>query len=100
MQVIEYCFFQPGMFMEYAAFPRQLTKHVPPMPTVWQLNNLRIVAVNGHEDDQVTLTTISDIAIVVRRAIEYEKVWPEVGGISGERITPRQLKLLVEKIRG
>lgn len=86
--------------MEYAAFPLQLTKHVPPMPTVWQLNDFRIVTVKGHENDPMTLTTISDIATVVRRAIEYKQEWPEVGGISGARITANQLKLLVEKIRG
>lgn len=86
--------------MEYSAFPRQLTKHVPPMPTVFQLEDLRIVAVKGHEDDQVTLTTVSDIAAIVRRAIEYEGEWPEIGGISGERISPRQLQQVVQKIRG
>ncbi|KAJ9130776.1 2-hydroxyisoflavone reductase [Pleurostoma richardsiae] len=99
-KVIEYCFFQPGLFMEYTAFPRQLTRHVPPMAIAWQLDDLRIVAIEGHEDDPMTVTTVSDIAGVVRRAVEYEGEWPEIGGITGESISPRQLQHVVEKIRG
>ncbi|KAK2606326.1 hypothetical protein QQS21_003257 [Conoideocrella luteorostrata] len=99
-KVIEYCFFQPGMFMDYAGYPHKLAKHVPPMPTVWQLDELRIVGVKGHEDDMVTMTTVSDIAAVVKHAIEYEGEWPEVGGIRGQQISPRQLQQMVEKIRG
>ena len=86
--------------MEYAAFPHQLTKHIPPMPTVWQLDDLRIVTVKGHEDDQITMTSVSDIADVVRRAIEFEGEWPEIGGISGVKISSRELKEVVERIRG
>lgn len=100
IQVIEYCFFQPGSFMEYAAWPIQRSKHVPPMPLTWQLDDLRIVAVRGHEDDPITLTTVGDIAGVVRLAIEYEGAWPEVGGINGSQTSIRQLQKAVEKIRG
>ncbi|KAF7561268.1 hypothetical protein G7046_g2886 [Stylonectria norvegica] len=99
-KVIEYTLFQPGMFMEYAAYPRKITKHVATMATAWQLEDLRIITVSGTEDKPVTLTSIPDIAAAVRGAIEYEGEWPEVGGISGDQITPRQLQQIVQKIRG
>lgn len=86
--------------MEYGAFPRQLTKHVPPMPTIWQINELRVVAVKGHENEPVTLTSVSDIAAVVRRAIEYDGEWPEIGGIRGANISPQQLKEVIERVQG
>lgn len=88
------------MFTEYAATPHQIAKHVPPMPTLWQLNDLRVVSVKGHEDDPVSMTTAADIAGVVRLAIEYEGEWPEVGGICGQKITPREIQRATEKVRG
>jgi nucleoside-diphosphate-sugar epimerase len=86
--------------MEYAAYPHQLTKHVPSIPSVWLLDDSRIIAVKGYEDAPVVMTTVGDIAGVVRRAIEFEGEWPEVGGISGARVSPRELQRIVEKVKG
>ncbi|EPE05567.1 hypothetical protein F503_02306 [Ophiostoma piceae UAMH 11346] len=95
-KVIEYSFFHPGMFMEYISTPRQTTKHVPPMPTLWQLGSGRAVVVRGHEHDSITVTSVDDIANIVRLAIEYEGVWPEIGGIQGQQLSVTQFKSIVE----
>lgn len=86
--------------MEYAAYPHRTTKHVPPLPTIWQLDDLRVAAIKGYEDRPVTMTSVVDIANVVKRAVEYRGEWPEVGGISGVQISPRQIQKVVENIRG
>lgn len=46
----------------------------------------------------VVWTTVEDIAGVVARAIEYEGEWPAVGGISGSRVTVREMLQLGEAI--
>lgn len=99
-KVIEYTLFQPGMFMEYAGYPKQISTHVPPMPTVWAVDAARVSTVEGHEDDLVTITTVGDIVRVVRRAIEYEGEWPVVGGIAGHQLTAREFKDIVERVTG
>lgn len=99
-KVIEYTLFQPGMFMEYAGYPRSTTTHVLVLPMPWSIDPGRVVIIDGHQDDVTTMTTVGDIARVVRRAIEYEGEWPEVGGIAGQYITARQFKETVEKVTG
>lgn len=70
------------------------------MANAIQLNDLRVVSIRGYEDDPLVLTSVTDIAGIVRRAVEYEGEWPEYGGISGNRLSARQIKELTEKIRG
>lgn len=88
------------MFLEYIGHPVQTTKHVPTMDLFVQINNRRIVAVRGREDVPIVFTSVNDIASVVRLAVEYEGVWPEVGGIQGARVSLRQVKEAAEKIIG
>lgn len=88
------------MFLEYLLTPHQVTKHVPPMATTLQFDKRRIVSIRGHENDPLTITSVADIAKVVRRAIEYEGEWPEIGGISGDRLSATQGKQLLERITG
>ncbi|KAL2203306.1 NAD(P)-binding protein [Sarocladium strictum] len=99
-QVIEYSLFQPGVFLDYLIFPQQFSKHVPAAATSYSLSELRIRAVKGHEDDPVVFTSVADIAHVVRRAVEYDGKWPEIGGIRGDRLSAREMQQRVEKITG
>lgn len=99
-QVIEYTLFQSGIFLEDFGYPRQTAKHVPCMGTVVQLDSLRIVAVRGREHVPLVATSVSDVAAVVRRAIEYQGEWPEVGGIQGNRLSPVEIQERMEKVLG
>ena len=46
------------------------------------------------------MTTIQDVAKVVAAAIDYEGKWPEIGGIAGSRMKPKDVVKLLEKYSG
>ncbi|KAI1085985.1 NAD(P)-binding protein [Rostrohypoxylon terebratum] len=99
-QVLEYTLFQPGLFLDYLAYPYKTSKYVDQLQTVFDFQNRRAIVVEGHEDAIITLTAIADIAKIVARAVEYEGTWPKIGGIRGNRVTFSQILEIGEKIRG
>lgn len=99
-QVLEYTLFQPGLFMDYLAFPYKIAKHIDPLQSVFDYHDCRAIVVDGHEDAIMTLTTAADVATIVARAVDYEGEWPEIGGIKGNRVTFSQIIEIGEKIRG
>ncbi|KAL9070248.1 MAG: hypothetical protein Q9157_005868 [Trypethelium eluteriae] len=99
-KVLEYILFQPGLFLDYLAFPYKTAKHVDPLQSVFDYYNGRAIVVDGHEDAIMTLTTVGDVAAIVARAVDYEGEWPEIGGIRGNRVTFSQVIQIGEKIRG
>lgn len=88
------------MFLDYLASPYKTARHVDPLDTVFDFQNRRAIAIDGHEDAIVTLTTVADLASVVARAVDYDGQWPEIGGIRGNRVTFSQVIKIGEKIRG
>ncbi|KAF3768044.1 NAD(P)-binding protein [Cryphonectria parasitica EP155] len=98
--VLEYTLFQPGLFLDYLAFPYKTAKHVDPLQSVFDYQNCRAMVVEGHEDAVMTLTTVSDLAAVVARAVDYEDRWPTVGGIRGNRLTFAEILDIGERVRG
>jgi hypothetical protein len=99
LKVLEYSLFQPGLFLDYLAFPYQTAKHVSPLNTMFDFQNRRAIVVDGH-DSIMTFTTAPDLASVVARAVEYEGEWPMVGGIRGNRVKVSQILAIGEKFRG
>ncbi|KAL9088316.1 MAG: hypothetical protein Q9165_006241 [Trypethelium subeluteriae] len=99
-KVLQYILFQPGLFLDYLAFPYKTAKHVDPLQSVFDYHNNRAIVVDGHEDAIMTLTTAADVAAIVARAVDYEGDWPEIGGIRGNRVTFSQVIQIGEKIRG
>ncbi|OAG44392.1 hypothetical protein AYO21_01388 [Fonsecaea monophora] len=97
--VLEYCLFQPGMFMNYLSFPKPSAKHLHPSPIPVDIQNCKALALED-EEPHVVFTTVQDLARVVALAVEYEQRWPPVGHIQGSRTTIRDLVKLGEKIRG
>ncbi|OTA62100.1 NAD(P)-binding protein [Hypoxylon sp. EC38] len=98
--ILEYTLFQPGLFLDYLAYPYKTAKHVEPLQTVFDFQNKRAIVVDGHEDAVMTLTTVGDLAAVVARAIDYEGTWPRNGGIRGNRVTFSQILEIAQNIRG
>ncbi len=88
------------MFLDYLAYPYKTAKHVDPLQIVFDLKNCRAFAVAGHEDAVMTVTSAADVTAMVALAVDYEGEWPEVGGISGNRMTFSQIIEMGEKIRG
>jgi nucleoside-diphosphate-sugar epimerase len=91
-----------GQFLEYIGYPHQPLKHVPIFSIGYMLEDEqpRIVSTRGREDEPLVFTSVGDIAGVVRRAVEYEGEWPVIGGVAGNKISPRQVQKIVERIRG
>ena len=86
--------------MEYIGFPKQTLRHVTAIPTVANLETCRIMALEGHLDDPLTFTSVEDIAAAVAGAVEYTGEWPVIGGISGDRITLREIIKIGERVTG
>lgn len=99
-QVLEYCLFLPGVFMNYLTSPYRSAKHVDVYELLFNFDKRRALVPEGGEDVVMSLTTVQDFAKVVALAVEYEGEWPVDGGITGKRITSRELIALGEKIRG
>lgn len=58
------------------------------------------MVVENHEDAVITFTTVSDLAAIIARAVDYEGKWPTTGGIRGNRVTFSQIVDIGRKIRG
>ncbi|OAQ70229.1 hypothetical protein VFPPC_02732 [Pochonia chlamydosporia 170] len=99
-KVLEYTKFQPGAFMNFLAHPRKTSKHVSTISLQIDLQNRTALTVDGRLDAEITYTTVQDIANVVARAVDYEGVWPTVGGIRGHKITARQLLDIAGRVLG
>ena len=99
-QVLEYTLFQPGLLLDYLAYPYKTAKHVDPLQTVFDFEHRRAMIADGFEDAIMTLTSIADVASIVARAVEYEGEWPTTGGIQGNRVTFSQIIEIGEQVRG
>ncbi|KAI0879012.1 NAD(P)-binding protein [Hypoxylon argillaceum] len=98
--VIEYTLFQPGLFLDYFAFPHKTSRHVDPLQTVFDFQNRRALVVDGHEDAIMTLTTVADAAAVIARAVGYDGKWPTTGGICGNKVSISQILEIGNNVRG
>jgi hypothetical protein len=98
-KVLEYCLFQPGMFMDYFASPHKTSKHIHPFQTQIDFSNRRMIVLEGSENAQISLISSQDFCTVVAAAIEYQGEWPVEGGIRGDELTVRELLAIGERIR-
>ncbi|KIX01185.1 uncharacterized protein Z518_08910 [Rhinocladiella mackenziei CBS 650.93] len=98
-KVLEYCLFQPGMFMNYLSFPKKSASHLHLSPIPIDVQNYKAITLEG-ENPHVVFTTVQDLARVVALAVEHTLPWPTVGQICGTRTTVKDLISLAEQIRG
>lgn len=99
-KVLEYTLFQPGLFLNYLAYPYKTSRHLDPLQSVFDFHNCRAIMVDGHEDAIMTVTTVADLAVVVSRAVDHEGLWPAVMGIQGNRLTFSQIIEIARRVRG
>lgn len=99
-KILEYTLFQPGLFLDYLAFPHKTTKHIDPLQSVFDFQNCRAIVVDGHEDAVMVLTSASDLSTVIARTVDHKGEWPEIGGIRGNRMTFSQIIEIGERVRG
>ncbi|ELR05179.1 hypothetical protein GMDG_07220 [Pseudogymnoascus destructans 20631-21] len=67
-KILEYCLFQPGLFLNYLASPHRTSKVVP-LNTMFDFEKRRAIVVEGH-DFVTTFTPVQDLTGVVVEAIE------------------------------
>jgi hypothetical protein len=61
--------------------------------------NRRAIIVEGY-DVIMTFTSVQDLAAIVVKAVDLESEWPAIGGISGNRMSIREIIQVGEKVRG
>ncbi|KAK5046584.1 hypothetical protein LTR84_007345 [Exophiala bonariae] len=98
-RVLEYSLFQLGFFTNYLGSPHKTTKHVQLFNIHVDVENRRAIAPEG-DDLKWTFTTVQDVARVVAEAVDYQGIWPEIGGVNGHTLTNAELLKIVEEIRG
>ncbi|KIM98295.1 hypothetical protein OIDMADRAFT_56667 [Oidiodendron maius Zn] len=98
-KVLEYTLFQPGLFLNYLAYPHKTTEYLHVFQVQIDFDKGRAI-VTDDGNDKIGLTTVQDLGRVVGAAIDYEGEWPEVGGLRGGQIKISDLIKLGEEIRG
>ena len=96
---LEYCLFQPSIFMDYFAHPYPLSPELITWPFFLDFENRRAIVLDDGNQPLV-ITAISDDAEILLRALEDERPWPSIGGIRGCRTNINELLKLGQKIRG
>lgn len=99
VQVLEYCSFVPGVFMDYLGPPEKLSTNLSHTQQFVDFKNCRAILPED-SDATVSFTTVGDVAKLVTKALSYEGEWPTVGGVACNKITLSELLELGEKIRG
>ncbi|KAK2737810.1 hypothetical protein FQN57_007368 [Myotisia sp. PD_48] len=97
--VLEYCLFQPGIFMNYIAAPHRTAKYLFITGLFVDLDKKRAIKIDDGNAWEV-YTTIQDVAKAVCHAIDYPGQWPEIGGMAGSRIQTKDLIKIAETIKG
>lgn len=98
-KTLEYCLFQPSIFLDYFAHPYPLSPGLITWSFFVDFENRKAIVVDDGEQP-IVLTAIADDSEILARALEDERPWPAIGGIQGCRTTINELLALGKKIRG
>ncbi|KAH9881181.1 hypothetical protein J1614_001676 [Plenodomus biglobosus] len=96
---LEYCLFQPGVFLDYFAHPHSLSPELITWPFFIDFENRRAMVLDDGEQP-LAMTAISDSSEMLALALDDSRPWPEVGGIHGCSTTINDLVALGKEIRG
>lgn len=97
---MQYCLFQPSIFMDYFAHPYPLEPKLITWPFFADFENRRAMVLDDGTQP-IVLTAIQDDANILAKALDdTERPWPRVGGIRGCRTSINELVELGKKIRG
>ncbi|EFX06278.1 hypothetical protein CMQ_6599 [Grosmannia clavigera kw1407] len=97
-KALEYCMFQPGLFLNYLATPHRTAEYLTQLNTFADLENRRAIVID-ELDPVVSMTTVQDMAAVLARAVDFEGEWPEVGGIQGNNLAISEIVDVGKRLR-
>lgn len=95
---LEYCLFQPSIFMDYFAHPNPLSPGLITWPFFIDFEKRRAMVLDGG-DQPIVVTAIADISDMLERALSDERVWPTTGDMRGARTNINELLALGKKLR-
>jgi hypothetical protein len=98
-QVLEYCLFQPSIFMDYFAHPYAPSADLITWPFFIDPQNRRAMVLDAG-DQPIVLTAIADDSAILSLALDDPRPWPAVGGIRGASTCINEILELAQKIRG
>ncbi|XP_014560864.1 hypothetical protein COCVIDRAFT_88297 [Bipolaris victoriae FI3] len=97
---MQYCLFQPSIFMDYFAHPYPLEPDLITWPFFIDFENRRAMLLD-EGDQPIVLTAMQDDAVILAKALkDTERPWPKLGGIRGCQTTINELIALGKKLRG
>jgi hypothetical protein len=96
---LEYCLFQPSVFMDYFAHPYPLSPTFTTFPFFIDFENRRAMILD-EGTYPIVLTAVSDVSEYLALALNDPRPWPVVGDMQGCRTNSNQLLALGKKIRG
>ncbi|KAF2833808.1 NAD(P)-binding protein [Ophiobolus disseminans] len=95
---LEYCLFQPSVFIDYFAHPYPLSPGLFTWPFFLDFENRRAMVLDEGTQPTV-LTAVADVSEVLALALDNEGKWPEVGSIQGARTCINELLAIGKKVR-
>lgn len=96
---MEYCLFQPSVFMDYFAHPYPLSPGLGTWTFFLDFENRRAIVLD-EGDDPIVVTAISDISQILGRALADSSPWPAVGGMRGCVTSINELLDIGKRVRG
>ncbi|CAI6338336.1 unnamed protein product [Periconia digitata] len=96
---LEYCLFQPSIFMDYFGHPYPLSPGLPTWSFFIDLAARRAVILD-HGDHPIVLTAVNDVSQILCLALSSTEPWPRVGGMRGALTTQNAILALGKKLRG
>ncbi|KAF2027819.1 NmrA-like family protein-like protein [Setomelanomma holmii] len=96
---LEYCLFQPSVFMDYFAHPHPLSSGLITWPFFIDFEKRRAIVLDDG-DVQFNVTAVADVSEMLERALNDERAWSVQGGMRGDTISINELLALGKKLRG
>jgi hypothetical protein len=96
---LQYCLFQPSVFMDYFAHPQPLSPNLITWPFFVDFETRRAIVLDDG-DQPLVVIAISDISEVLARALDDDRPWPVIGGMRGCQTSINEILAIGKRLRG
>ncbi|KAH7084723.1 NmrA-like family protein-like protein [Paraphoma chrysanthemicola] len=95
---LEYCLFQPSVFVDYFAHPNPLSPGLFTWPFFIDFEQRRAIVLDDGEW-KFSVTSIADMSAILDLALSDPRPWPVIGGLRGGTISINELLGLGKRLR-